>query len=103
MSADIIQTMVVGSISVVGAGFLGMTAWSARRLFAKVDQVDVLIRGDGNGTPGINERIRDVHAEVKATRTDLKEHADGEEERVAVAMLRFRDENCGDCGETDSE
>ena len=70
-----IITAALGITGTVGTAAGGAAWWAAKRLFAKVERVDVLIRGDGNGNPGINERIRDVHTEVKEVRVDLKAHA----------------------------
>ena len=71
----LVITAALGITGTVGTAALGGAAWAAKRLFAKVERVDVMIRGDGNGTPGINERIRDVHVEVQGVREDFKAHA----------------------------
>jgi hypothetical protein len=41
-------------------------------MISKQDKLDLLVRGDGNGCPGIGERIRDVHQEVKHVRSEAK-------------------------------
>ena len=91
MSADIIQTMVIGGIGAVGTGFLGMTAWGVRRMITKQDKLDLLVRGDGNGTPGIGERIRDVHQEIKGVGKNLDQHLEeskGWQERIVAQETR---------------
>jgi hypothetical protein len=87
MSADLVQTVVIGSLGAVGTGFLGMTAWGVRRMITKQDKLDLLVRGDGNGNPGIGERIRDVHQEIKSVGTKLNEHVEesqGWQERIVA-------------------
>ncbi len=74
MSADIIQTLVIGSIGSAGAGLLGMTAWGVRRMIGKQDKLDLLVRGDGNGKLGLGERLRDVHQEVSSVGKVLTTH-----------------------------
>ena len=91
MSGDIIQTMVIGSIGAVGSGLLGMTAWGVRRMITKQDRLDLLVRGDGNGTPGIGERIRDVHQEIKGVGKSLDLHLEesaGWQERIVAQETR---------------
>ena len=52
----------------------GIVAWTGKRLVSKVDKIDTVIRGDGNGNPGLGEKIRDVHAEVKTVGHSLSAH-----------------------------
>ena len=52
----------------------GIVAWTGKRLVSKVDKIDVVLRGDGNGTPGLGERIRDVHADVRRVGHKLHDH-----------------------------
>ena len=52
----------------------GIVAWTGKRLVSKIDRMDVVVRGDGNGAPGLGERIRDVHQEVKYVRRGLEQH-----------------------------
>lgn len=91
MSADIIQTVVIWSIGTAGTGFLGITAWGVRRMIGKQDKLDLLVRGDGNGIPGLGERIRDVHQEVKAVGSSLGKHVEesaGWQERIVAQETR---------------
>jgi hypothetical protein len=76
-------TTLVGAVAAVG-----------RRVLSKLDGIDLVVRGDGNGNPGLARRLDLVHAEVKETRADLADHAAGESERVELAMRRFKEEQC---------
>ena len=72
---------------------LGSLAWTGRRLVSKFDAMDRAVRGNGSDQPGLGEQIRSVHAEVRAVRGDLKEHADGEPGRIEDAVFQhLRDE-----------
>ena len=74
MTADLLQGLALAAAGTGAATTLGGIAWGIRRVIQKVDNMDTLIRGDGNGNPGINECIRDVHAEVREVRKDFKNH-----------------------------
>jgi len=52
----------------------GIVAWTGKRLVTKVDKIDVVLRGDGNGNPGLGERIRDVHSDVRRVGHKLHDH-----------------------------
>lgn len=97
---------------VVVAGAFGWAAYETRRgrteTTAKIDAMDLLIRGDGNGNLGFGERLRDVQetltgnptkrisglvGEVAALRGELRDHIDDEESRIIEAFEKFRDEN----------
>ena len=60
--------MIEMAIGVGVTAILAVVGWTSQRLIAKLDRIDVMVRGDGNGTPGIGERVRDVHAELKSAR-----------------------------------
>lgn len=81
-------------VGTAATAFLGVTSWAGVRMVGKIDKMDLVIRGDGNGNPGINERIREVHTEVSHTRRELKEHADSEEERLLGLMLKHKEQIC---------
>jgi len=69
----------------------GIVAWTGKRLVSKVDKIDVVLRGDGNGNPGLGEKIRDVHAEVKNVGHQLNAHvreSAGWQERIAATEVR---------------
>lgn len=74
MTPDMLQGLALAAAGTGAATTLGGIAWGIRRVIQKVDNMDTLIRGDGNGNPGINECIRDVHAEVREVRKDFKNH-----------------------------
>ncbi len=74
MTPDMLQGLALVVAGTGAAGTLGGIAWGIRRVIQKVDIMDTLIRGEGNGNPGINECIRDVHAEVREVRKDFKNH-----------------------------
>ncbi len=59
----------IGATSIIGA-----VAWTGRRLILKLDRMDVVIRGDGNGVLGLGEQIRDVHGDVKSVGKALDAH-----------------------------
>ena len=74
MTPEVLQTLALTGMGTAGTAALGGIAWGIRRVIQKVDTMDTLIRGEGNGNPGINECIRDVHAEVREVRKDFKNH-----------------------------
>lgn len=95
MSApELVQAVVYGVLGAAGTGALGMTAWGVRRLIGKVDKMDTLIRGDGNGGKGFGEQIRDVHADVLSVRGDLAQHVASEPERITGLVLQLKEELC---------
>ena len=53
---------------------VAIVAWIGKRIVGKIDQMDVVVRGDGNGRLGLGEKIRDVHAEVKTVGQSLDSH-----------------------------
>jgi hypothetical protein len=79
----------------IGSGTaIALLVFGARRMIAKFDKMDLLLRGDGNGTKGIAESMRlhvsaeveKVHAEVKTLRDELRAHATGERSRIDSAL-----------------
>jgi hypothetical protein len=80
-----VQAIVLGTVGTAGATFMGLTAWGVRRMIGKQDKLDLLVRGDGNGNPGLGERIRDVHQEVTGVKETLEKHeakSQGWQERI---------------------
>ncbi len=65
-----IETIV--SIGIVTT--LGVVGYVGKRIIGSVERIDLVVRGDGNGSLGLGEKIRDVHQEVKNVRTRLDEH-----------------------------
>jgi hypothetical protein len=88
---DLVQAVVLGGIGTALTGALAMTAWGIRRMISKQDKLDLLVRGDGNGTPGIGERIRDVHQDVSTMGRKLDTHiteSEGWQGRIVAIETR---------------
>ena len=63
--------------TIVGIGVatgIGVVGYVGKRVVNSVDRMDVVVRGDGNGNPGLGERIRDVHQEVRIVGDRLNVH-----------------------------
>ncbi len=69
-----IAVAVAAGGTLMASGFGGL-AWLGRRLVGKVYSMDKAVSGDGNGKPGLGERLRDVHAEVQHVRREFRDHA----------------------------
>ncbi len=61
-------------LGIAATSTVAIVAWTGKRLVTKVDRIDVVVRGDGNGSPGLGERIRDVHQDVKSVGKSLAAH-----------------------------
>ena len=61
-------------VGIAATSTFAIVAWTGKRLVSKVDKIDTVIRGDGNGNPGLGEKIRDVHSEVKSVGHKLHDH-----------------------------
>lgn len=81
-----INEIIAALSAAIVAGAFGWAALETRRsrtvTHAKLDQIDVILRGDGNGNVGIAERVRAVQTDLSGLRTEFREHADGEEARI---------------------
>ena len=66
MTPDLHGEIILLLLTVIVTGVSAGLGWGMKRMICKIDNVDLLLRGDGNGNPGISEKIRDVHDEVSA-------------------------------------
>ena len=51
-------------VGCAAAGTLTVVGYTGKRLLTKMDRIDVVVRGDGNGAPGLGEKIRAAHQEI---------------------------------------
>lgn len=82
--------------ALAGLAVTGAFSWAAvetrrgkRSTHAKLDQIDLILRGDGNGTVGIAERVRAVQADLTGLRSEFTTHAGGEEDRIIRVVNRL--------------
>lgn len=76
ISPEVVELIILGT---AGTGFTAASGgawWGVRRLIGKVDSIDVMIRGDGNGTVGVVRRLDSVHKEVVGARKEFKTHTE---------------------------
>jgi len=66
----IVETIVGISATAV----IGVVGYTGKKLLTKMEGLDLILRGDGNGNPGLGEKIRDVHQEVTSIGTRLDDH-----------------------------
>lgn len=104
MSPEIMETI---GHWLMGAGGLGILGWFGRRLVSKLDRVDLLLRGDGNGNRSLAQNLRDeltpqiqaVHQEVRdlhprlerveALARDAKQHVIDHDEEANMWKRRI--------------
>lgn len=56
-----------------GIGGVGALAWMAKRFISKLDGIDLLLRGDGNGNPGLSTKIRkEMEPQIHAVHQEVK-------------------------------
>ena len=81
--------IIAGFVGTFASG-TGVAAYVGRRLMAKLDGMDKVLRGDGNGNPGLGEQIRGVHTELTRVKTGLDAHL---EDSTAWTCRIVRNEN----------
>jgi len=74
MTPEVLQALAMTGVGTLGAITMGAVTWAARRVVSKVDAMDLVVRGDGNGNPGLGEKIRRVHYSVTTLSTRLGAH-----------------------------
>lgn len=91
-------------------GTLGTVGVGVKRVLSKLDAMDAVVRGDGNGNPGLGEKIRDVHAEVTEVKNGLLAHVEESvpwKNRIVDAEVRLGkvETRCAlvDCEDLDKE
>ena len=66
--------LVEGLILLGATGAFGSVAYSAKRIMGKLDGIDKVLRGDGNGNPGLGEKVRNVHEAVDRVQAGMDAH-----------------------------